>query len=93
MRDQSVIDRCQTNDIFYGIYDDYLLVAPEALPAMKVFTPWKKRRYAYMKQYPIKLSPVPLLTPLPSLSHHHGQMMRQSDIASHRESIARHIHA
>ena len=92
-RDKEIIDRCQTNDIFYGIYDDYLLVAPEALPAMKVFTPWKKRWYTYMKDHPIVVAWIPSLPPLPHLHHSSTHTIRQSHIALHHHAIARHIHA
>jgi deoxyribodipyrimidine photo-lyase len=49
-RDQSIHERCSKHNIAYLSYTDFLLLKPEAIQTMKVFTPFYKRRLAQAQE-------------------------------------------
>lgn len=48
-RDDEIHNYCDSHGIVYKNFDDYLLVEPDEVKAMKVFTPFKKRRLTALK--------------------------------------------
>lgn len=69
-RDQAIQQRANTKNIITKSYNDYLLVEPEDVIPMKVFTPFKNRWLKqletkdYSKPYTIDTITTPIFSPL-----------------------------
>jgi len=50
IRDKTIYEYCQKEYIAVHAYHDYLLVAPSAVPARKVYTPFYKKRLPIVEE-------------------------------------------
>ena len=81
-RDTTMVQRSDDHDVITNVVNDYLLVEPEAIIPMKVFTPFKNRWLKHLKETPWILNDEWLFdlvdgntinTPVALLNNNHSQ--------------------